>query len=208
MVPHPTARHTRRVARQTDSYRMAPSQTGVRNSRHERIARYRDTSARSPVDLNRGRSGRIEISALCRRGANGSRDTSRHPVRLMRRRDASATTLAERRLSRWRVCAMAAPVPHNLTGLSDQAGFRQVRQSCASSERCRAYRIVSTASISVGEVSARRPRRYESRPGEDRCECTARRAGARNVMAVRGFSAPIPSVISEFDPLAPLAGRG
>jgi len=48
---------------------------------------------------------------------------------------------------------MAAPVPHNLTGLSDQAVFRQVRQGCASFLRGRAYRIVSTTAIAVGQAS-------------------------------------------------------
>jgi hypothetical protein len=51
------------------------------------------------------------------------------------------------------VGAMAAPEPHNLTGLSDQAVFRQVRQRCASFAGGCAYRIVSTAAISVGEAS-------------------------------------------------------
>jgi len=50
---------------------------------------------------------------------------------------------------------MAAPVPHNLTGLSDQAVFRQLRQGCASFESGRAYRIVSTTAISVGQASGR-----------------------------------------------------
>jgi hypothetical protein len=50
---------------------------------------------------------------------------------------------------------MAAPVPHNLTGLSDQAAFRQLRQRCASFLRGRAYRIVSTAAIAVGQASGR-----------------------------------------------------